>query len=249
MTVNELIELTADFEHLPQKEQIKLMAWFFCVEHSREYFETKEIKEEFDRQNLVAPAGISSLVPQMRKGKPPVFVNSKKGNSIHRTVKKELEEQYLGTTHKKEVSQSLRDLLGDVKGATQKLFLEEAISCFEIKSYRASIILSWLLTMDILYDFVLIPTNLTTFNQAIQSHGKYKKITISKKEDFSDIKESDFIELLRIARFISNDSRKILDEKLGIRNSCAHPNSILILDYKAIGFIQDLVKNIIKNYQ
>ncbi|SIT88117.1 hypothetical protein [Pontibacter indicus] len=249
MTVHELIEQTADFEKLQQVEQIKLIAFFHCKEHSKEFFETKHIKEEFEKHSLVTPAGITSLIPRMRKSKPPVFILTKNGNSIHRTIKKELEEQYFGSSHKKEVSQTLRDLLNDIQGGEQKRFLEEAISCFEIKSYRAAITMTWLLTIDCLYDYVLNPTRINTFNQAIQSHGKYKKIVVSKKDDFSDIKESDFIELLRVAKLISNDTRKILDEKLGVRNSCAHPNSLDVLDYKAIGFIQDLVINVINKYQ
>ena len=96
--------------------------------------------------------------------------------------------------------------------------------------------MSWLLAIDTIYEFVL-KNKLTEFNNAIQTHGKYKKIIITNKDNFSDIKESDFIELLRVAKIISNDTRKILDEKLAFRNTCAHPNTVIIKESKAISFI------------
>lgn len=50
------------------------------------------------------------------------------------------------------------------------------------------------------------------------------------------------------ATFNSNDVRKILDEKLGFRNSCAHPSSIAVGDSKALSFVEDLVDNVIAKH-
>jgi hypothetical protein len=125
--------------------------------------------------------------------------------------------------------------------------LEEAISCFEIKSFRAAVIMTWLLTMDTIYEYVL-SRKLSEFNNAIQLQGKYKKIIVKVKDNFSDIKESDFIELLRVAKIISNDTRKILDEKLDFRNTCAHPNSVIIRESKAISFLEDVIENIVLKF-
>lgn len=249
MDVHSLIEKTEKFHTLPQKEQIKLMAFFYCLENDIDTFETKHVRDEFIKNKLSIPSGITSLVPQMSKSKPPIFLKINKGYTLHRNIKKELEKNYCEDIHEIEVSSKLRDLLAIVKSIEQKNFLEEAIKCFEVRAYRASIILCWLLTMDVLYEYALKTINLGAFNLAIQSHGKYKKLSLSKKDDFSDIKESDFIELLRVSKLISNDIRKILDEKLGIRNSTAHPNSIQIDDYKAIAFIQDLINNVVNKYQ
>jgi hypothetical protein len=249
LTVNELLNRVTDFDDLTQKEQVKLVSFFHCVEHDKERFNQSDIKNEFDKHKLFQPSNLSREFSNLSKTKPPIFVSNGKGIAFHRTAKKNLEESFLGLKHRQDVSIVLRELLDKVSGNEQKMFLEEAISCFEIKSFRAAIILTWLLTIDTLYEFILRPKNLSNFNLAIQKHGKYKKIKIINKDDFSEIKESDFIELMRVAKLISNDRRKILDEKLGIRNSCAHPNSILIKEYKAIAFIQDLVTNIILKFQ
>jgi hypothetical protein len=249
MTVHDFLENISDFDDLSKKEQVKLLAFFHCVENSKQHFKTNEITLEFEKNSLPKPSNISAEITRLKKAKPKILIETKEGISFHRTARKVLEEAFLEKKHKKEVSNTLRNLIIELSGIEQKNYLEEAISCFEIKSFRASIIMTWLLTIDIIYEFILIPENLIAFNSAIQSHGRYKKIIITKKDDFSNIKETDFIELLRVAKLITNDIRKVLDEKLGIRNSCAHPNSMKILDYKAIGYIQDLVINVIKKYQ
>jgi hypothetical protein len=63
-----------------------------------------------------------------------------------------------------------------------------------------------------------------------------------------DIPEFVFIEVCRSAKLISNDVRKILDEKLGVRNTCAHPSGVEIHKTKVINFIEDLVDNILTKY-
>jgi hypothetical protein len=39
--------------------------------------------------------------------------------------------------------------------------------------------------------------------------------------------------------------KKILDEKLDFRNTCAHPNDIIVGDAKLVSFVEDLVHNVI----
>jgi hypothetical protein len=63
------------------------------------------------------------------------------------------------------------------------------------------------------------------------------------------MQESKLIEIARGSKIISNDVRKILDTKLGIRNSSAHPTSISISEVKATDFIIDLVDNVITKYE
>jgi hypothetical protein len=75
------------------------------------------------------------------------------------------------------------------------------------------------------------------------------KVTrIRTRDDFTEIPEGKFIELLRSAGIISNDVRKILDEKLGTRNSSAHPSGVSIKPSKVIEFVDDLVENVVLKY-
>lgn len=90
---------------------------------------------------------------------------------------------------------------------------------------------------------------LADFNTALNKNPKFSNKSISKKEDFSQLQESEFITTLVSASVITKDQRKILDEKLGTRNTAAHPNTIEIRESKVTGVIEDLVPNIISKFQ
>lgn len=247
LKISDLLDKVEGFENLTQKEQVKLMSFFFCVEHQVDSFLPSQIRSCFENESLRVPANVNNEVKKLTDEKPPTFVKKGSRYTFERNAKKSLESVYLGSTHKQIISTTLRELIPKLKSKEQQSFLEEAISCFEIKSFRASIVMAWLLTMDTIYEFVLTK-KLSEFNNAIQEHGKYKKIVISIKDNFSDIKESDFIELLRIAKIVSNDTRKILEEKLAFRNTCAHPNTVVIKETKAISFVEDIIENVVEKF-
>jgi len=142
----------------------------------------------------------------------------------------------------------LQKTVAKVADAQRRDFLAEAISCLEVGGRRATVVLAWIATRDHLYDFVLAH-GLTPFNIALAKQpGKLAKIVIVKKDDFGDLKESDFIMICRSAGLITHDVRKILDEKLGFRNSCAHPSSIAVGESKVLSFVEDLVDNVIAKH-
>lgn len=248
MNIADYIDRVESFETLTYNEQVKLLSYFHCISHSKEYFSTTDIKDEFENQKLKQPTNVSQVLKKLSQAKPPILLKDKKGWTFHRKAKKELDETYIGTIHNRDTTNSLRELLKSITGEEQKKFLAEAINCFDIKSFRAAIIMTWLLSLDILYEHIL-SKKLPEFNSALVTQGKYKKVKITKKDDFNDLKESDFIELCRIGRIITGDIKKILAEKLDFRNTCAHPNSVVVKELKAISFIDDLISNIIKKYQ
>ena len=109
--------------------------------------------------------------------------------------------------------------------------------------------MTWIATMDHLHEYVFTH-KVAEFNAALAKRSdKISKLTIQSRDDFGDIKESAFIEVCRSAKIITNDVRKILDENLGTRNSCAHPASIQISDSKVVSLIEDLVENVIAKYE
>ncbi len=103
--------------------------------------------------------------------------------------------------------------------------------------------------MDHLYEVVLTK-HLQAFNATLAKvvDKRVKVSAIVTRDDFGDIPEGKFIELLRASGIISNDVRKILDQKLGTRNSCAHPSGISINRSKVIDFVEDVIENVILKY-
>ncbi len=106
----------------------------------------------------------------------------------------------------------------------------------------------WLMTVDHLQRYVLTH-KLAEFNAAWAARGDNKGHAIASQDDFLEIRdESAFVEILRSANIITKDVRRILDEKLGFRNTCAHPNDIVIPETKVLAAIEDLVYNVILKY-
>ena len=145
-----------------------------------------------------------------------------------------------------QTSAELRKLEAKVPAGAEKGFLKELIDCFEIGANRAAIVMCWILVLDHLYEYVL-RHHVSAFNAAL-SKNTDKRVRVSavtSRDDFSDIPEGKFIEFLRSAGIVSRDVKKILDEKLGIRNTSAHPSAVAIKSSKVVEFIDDLGENVV----
>ncbi|MES2566224.1 MAG: hypothetical protein V4565_05125 [Bacteroidota bacterium] len=243
------IESIENFDSSSQLEQVKYISYFYCIINGVEEITATVVGDVFDTENLSRPGNVSDCLSKLSNKNPPVLI--KKGNiyRFHRTIKKELDSIYLDKKHIQETSKALRELLLKVISPQQKSFLEEAIVCYEVKAYRASIVMTWLLTIDVLFEHV-INYKISDFNEAMAKNSGYKNVTISGKESFTHLKsENDFITLLKSASIITGDQKKILEEKLGIRNTSAHPNSIEVKESKATNFIEDLIANVVSKFQ
>jgi hypothetical protein len=143
---------------------------------------------------------------------------------------------------------ALTALVGRISGDAEQRFLAEAIACLTVKANRAAVVMVWLMTLDHLQRYVLA-RKLNEFNAAWAARADCNGRRIAIQDDFLEIRdESSFIEILRSATIVTKDVRKILDEKLGFRNTCAHPNDIVIPDSKVLATIEDLVYNVILKY-
>jgi hypothetical protein len=217
------------------------MSFFYTKVSGGLEFTAKNILESFQLCHLKTPTNISSRLSELcKKGK---IIKQSDSYVFLRDIYKILEKEFSNSAPRKEVSNQLRTLLPKISNKMQNGFLEEVISCYEIKSYRAVIVMTWLLTIDHLYNFVF-NNKLVDFNNAL-TNTNHKPSKVTTINDLSEYKESIFIEICRSSHILTNDQRKLLIEKLDIRNSCAHPNNIIIREAKATSYIEDLIENII----
>src|SRR3989304_6332686 len=229
-----------DFGQLSLIDQIMYMAYFYVKTSKDIVFTAQNIEECFEIVHLHTPTNMPARLKELERKRK--IIPKSNGYSFQRETLKNLDDEFGVSKPKKQVSHNLRTLLSKISVEQKKGFLEEAISCYEIGTFRAAIVMCWLLTIDHLYDHV-ISKKLNDFNTAL-SRTKHKLSVVRTKDDLSEFKESIFIELCRTASIITNDERKILVEKLDIRNSCAHPNPIKISESKATSYIEDLIDNI-----
>lgn len=240
------------FFGLTQTEQIDYFVYFLSISKSILKVNATLIRECFVLLDLLPYAYISQyLTNNLKKTSKahPKFIRTKDGFQLHRERKLAIESSLTTKPLKAKAKSDLKSLLGVVTNPNENEFLKEAIDCFKIEAYRASIVMVWNLTIDHLFEFVL-KHKLVDFNLALSKNTdkRIKITTVVKKDDFSEIPEGKFIEFCKSSGIISNDVRKILDSKLGIRNSYAHPSSLKMLESKAVEFIEDLVNNVVLKY-
>lgn len=241
-----------DFVNLSSSEIID----YFIYYHEEVYktgVKSKDIEDYFNTLRIPKYSNISSfLASNSKKSKNKKMIKLIKNGNLYFLTKQrkdEIKQNIIFDTTQLQVNNNLRELLNIITNNSEKDFLEEAIKTFEVEAYRAAVIMVWLLTLDHLFEYIL-SIKLSDFNVELAkvTDRRVKVSIITSKDDFSDIPEGKFIEICRAARIISNDVRKILDEKLGIRNSCAHPSNINIGKGKVFEFIEDLVNNVILKY-
>ncbi len=231
---------------------IDYFAYFLIVFEKREEVNSRDIEKCFADTRRAKYSNIPTYLSKnarSKKGNKAKFIKIKNGYILERHFQLELQKTLLSEPAKIETTILLRDLLIKINNDKERDFLQEAIDCYEIGARRAAITLVWILTIYHLCEFIH-KRELADFNTALgkNTDKRIKISAITKFDDFSEIPENKLIEFARSANIITNDVRKILESKLGTRNTSAHPSSVKISEVKATDFISDLVENVILKY-
>jgi hypothetical protein len=235
-------------EKLSQRAHMLLVGYFLRLAGETQFSATS-LQDAFDIGGLPAPDHLGTRLGQLASGKNAALIRLGKGTyslSLHgvREVEKYIKIQPTAPT----AVQRLQALAGKLDDTAEQRFLGEAVTCLQYNLKRAAIVMTWELTLDHVYRFVL-KHKLADFNAAVAKRSDAGKLpVVAALDDFADMKESVVIEVLRSAKIISNDVRKILDDKLGTRNSAGHPSDIEFSEAKVTDFVEDLVDNVILKY-
>jgi hypothetical protein len=232
-----------------QSVLVELFIYFLTVEMGQDSATPQQVAGCFAACDLNVPKNVGARLSEGLRGKPPKFIKSNGGYKLQRHIRETLSTKLGAEKVTVQTSATLRGLEHKMPEGAAKEFLKETVDCFEAGANRATIIMAWILTMDNMFAFIL-KNKLPEFNAALaQSTDKSAKVkVITQRDDFTELKESKFIDLCRMAKIISNDVRKILEQKLDTRNSCAHPSGIKINKSKVIDFVEDLVDNVVLKY-
>lgn len=234
---------------LTQIELIEMFVYHLTVEMEQEFTTAKNVNICFEACDLPTPANTSARLAAGLTKKPPLYIKSSSGYKLHRHARENIAKKLGAETIVVDTSILLRSLENKVTNLDSRKFLSEVLDCFEIGAHRGTVVLTWLLAIHHIQSYIL-KHKINEFNAVLATNtDKRVKITkITNIDDFNDIPEGKFIEFCRVAKIISNDVRKILDQKLQIRNSAAHPSGVAIGKAKVIDFVEDLVVNILQKF-
>ncbi len=140
-----------------------------------------------------------------------------------------------------EMSSSLRKLQVSIKNPDTRLFMGEAIECFEIKCYRAAAVLSWSGAVNVLYEHTF-QNHLAAFNSECSKRG-WKQIKVM--DDFGLITEFEFLNALGKISVLGKNVREELQNLcLKFRNGCSHPNTMTIAESRVITHLELLINHV-----
>lgn len=255
-------EFITHFERIndfSRNSKILLFTYYLRTFDGQAEFKTTDLRRCFRESLIKIPNDLAQLTRSLASGRKSPLMKGKRKNTFALTIDglnevetalpDSLKSSGNGGSFSGVAINHLKKVLRKVADPHRKAFLAEAISCLGVDALRATIIMTWIVTLDHLFEYV-ISHKLQDFNTTLhQRTGRESQLTITSQDDFSEIKESIFIEVCRSARIITKDVRKILDEKLGFRNTCSHPNAVSVGEAKTVAFVEDLVDNIIAKYK
>jgi hypothetical protein len=127
-------------------------------------------------------------------------------------------------------------------------YLEEAVRCYRNSLYRAAILMVWSATIQHLYSTVgehrggiakVEKANKARFG----TMKKYREV--KKQDDLSYLGEKDLIWVAEDAGVFNRDARKLLHERLDLRNLCGHPTRYTPGREETVIFVESLVLNVL----
>lgn len=234
---------------LNQTALVEIFAYYLTVEAGNPSATAKDVAECFVACDLTVPKNIGARFSEGLKTKPAKYIKTPTGYKLQRHMREQLSKKLGGESVTLQTSAALRAIEHKLPAGSDKDFLKETIDCFESGANRATVVMAWILAMDHLFAHIMAH-KLAEFDAVLAKNtDRAVKIkSISTRDDFMEMKEKKFIELCREAKIISNDVRKILDQKLETRNTCAHPSGVTISKTKVIDFVEDLVENVVLKF-
>ena len=246
--INRFYSSIEDASNQSQSAFVELFVYYLTVEVGQNSATPKQVSDCFVACDLVAPKGVAARLSEGLKTRPAKFIKVSGGYKLQRHLREAISKKLGVEKITAQTSATLRELERKMPEGSRKEFLRETIDCFEAGANRATITMAWILAVDHLFAHIL-KHRLAEFNISLAKNRGVKLNAVTQRDDFTDIKESNFVEICRAGKIISNDVRKILDSSLGVRNSCAHPSGIKVTNTKVVAFVEDLVENVVLKYE
>jgi hypothetical protein len=234
----------AGFENWSHSDRIRLFAWLQHSLFHKERFQTRDINLCYDALSY-KPSNTTQLLNQM-VGKE--LLKDGRGYYCEGKFRAKYDTKYGEHDITINVRQMVKDLLNLLPDLGEQDIFREALLCLRHDAGRAAVIMVWNIAFYHLCQYVLTH-KLKEFNDRIPSrYPKKWKVSdiplITTYDDFGDeMSEREVIEVCNSAGIITGDMHKVYVEKLGKRNSAAHPSSMRVTQVQAEGFIDDLIRN------
>jgi len=236
--LNDFLRGIADFGNWSPTDQIKLFAWYVHTHDGKDRFTAAEIRECYDRSGMAAPS-ISALIHNLVSSRKPLILKDGRGFRLERSLREQFDSRYGQRAITVEVHKTLRELPAKLPDLAERVYLEEALTCFTARAFRAAIVMCWNVAYDHLCTHVLADAaRLGDFNRELKP-----KRPVTNRVDLYDHGESRVLEACRAAGLLDKNVFNVLEPGLKIRNRAAHASGSKFDQPQAEAYILDLINN------
>lgn len=206
---------------------------------------TGDLRACYDQLHL-EPPNISHYLTYLSTGKARSFIRDRRGFRLEGNWRNKLNAALSQPDETIVVRALLSDLIPKVTDSDERRFLEEALRCYSVKAFRATVVMAWNLAYAHFRRVVFSnDQKLADFNETIPIRYPKSSVQIRNADDFDDLKEFEAIEVAQTAKLISKNVAEIMKDKLKRRNRAAHPSSIEITQPQADDVVTDLINNVV----
>ena len=142
MNLEEFAHLVPNLAGMSNVDKSKHFAWYLLVKGGRDRFVTRDIRQCYEQLHYDPPGNISNQLQQMSDKRSPDLLKDSRGFRLEGRVKEKLDAKYNTRPETIAVAASLQDLPGKISDEAERLFLTEAINCFRVKAFRATIVMT-----------------------------------------------------------------------------------------------------------
>ncbi|MGB9485776.1 MAG: hypothetical protein WCD04_06665 [Terriglobia bacterium] len=245
MELEELRQAVPSLSQLGHPDKIKLFGWYLHTHKAMSHFWGKDLGVCYDMLHLARPSDFGGYLFNLVKAKQ--LLKSASGYRLENGVREGLDSKYGRRASTVVVTELLRSLPERIPNLAERAYLDETLRCFTAEAFRASVVMCWNLGFDHLCEFVLADAaRLADFNaQLPKSFPKADIRSVSKRDDFTELKESQVLQVCKSSNIISGSLHKVLKEKLDRRNIAAHPSGVTTSQPTAEEFVKDLIENVV----
>jgi hypothetical protein len=249
----QLITLIKDFGKWGHAEKIKFFAWHLHTHKAQERFSPADLRACYDAAKYEKPSNINPYIQALEQKKPRQVLRDKNGLYLPKPVRDFYDERYGQREITVQVTQLLSELPRRVPNLAERTFLDEAMICYRHGAFRSAVVMTWSLAYHHLCNYV-VSQKLAEFNTKWMTagyHDKKGKGPVTVVDDFSrELRnEEEVLEVCRDTGIVTKDMYRILHQKLGTRNSAAHPSSVPIKQLQAEEYIDTLVTSVVLKLQ
>ena len=237
----------AGFGEMGHQDKVRLFAWLQHNLFKKERFSTADVNNCYTALHL-RPSNTSQYLKNLEGTD---LLKDGRGYYCEGEFREKYDKQYGVHQVTLNIRQMVKDLVNDLPELAEQDIFQEAMVCLKYDAGRAAIIMVWNIAYYHLCQHIL-KRRLNDFNNQIPIRFSRKWTTadmplIKKYEDFGDeMKEREVIDVASSAGIVDGNMYRVYVEKLGKRNSVAHPSTQQVTQIQAEGFIDDLINNTVK---